>query len=126
MEVLFFEGESHLPRVLLDKENNKFEISGHSLPEDVHAFYMPVIQWLDEYIQSPNENTEVVMKMVYFNTASSKMLYEIMEKLEELNNNGHDVKIIWHYAEDDEEMEEAGKEYEEMVDVPFEFISYQS
>lgn len=124
MEIIFHEGESNLPRVILDKEKNKFEISGRSLPEDVHAFYSPIIKWLEEYIQSPNENTEVIVKMVYFNTASSKMIYEIFEKLATLYKRGNKVKIYWYYADDDEEMEEAGKEYEDMVEMPFEFISY--
>jgi len=124
MEIIFHEGESHLPRVILDKENNKFEISGHSLPEDVNAFYTPILNWLDEYIQSPNENTEVTIKMVYFNTASSKMLYDVMDKLYTLYEKGNKVKVLWYYADDDEEMEEAGKEFEDMVDIPFEFISY--
>lgn len=124
MEIIFHEGEKQLPRVILDKENNKFEISGHSLPEDVYEFYSPIIKWLDEYIESPNEKTEVTMKMVYFNTASSKMLYEILSKLTILYEKGHKIKILWYYADDDEEMEEAGKEFEEMVEIPFEFISY--
>jgi hypothetical protein len=124
MEIIFREGGSQVPRVILDKENNKFEISGHSLPEDVATFYQPILNWLDEYVKTPNEKTEVILKMIYFNTASSKMLYEIMSRLSMLKEQGHSVMIKWYYAEDDEDMEEAGREYAEMVEIPFEFISY--
>jgi hypothetical protein len=63
---------------------------------------------------------------VYFNTASSKLLLDILMKLEEIHEAGHDVLIRWHYPEDDEDMEEAGEEYSDIVDVPFEQVSYSS
>ena len=46
-------------------------------------------------------------------------------KLEELHENGNDVLIKWYYPDDDEDMQEAGEEYAEIVDVPFEQISYE-
>jgi len=47
-------------------------------------------------------------------------------KLEELHEKGYDVLVRWHYPEDDEDMEEAGEEYAEIVDVPFEKVAYSS
>jgi hypothetical protein len=35
---------------------------------------------------------------------------------------GHKVMVRWHYPEEDEDMKEAGEEYAEMVDVPFEMV----
>jgi hypothetical protein len=124
MEIFIRQGGAQVPKVILDKEKNRFEISGHSLPEDVFSFYNPILEWLDNYMKSPNENTEFVLKMSYFNTASSKMIYEILNRLSILYENGHNVRVKWYYADDDEDMEEAGKEYAEMVDIPFDFIPY--
>ena len=45
-------------------------------------------------------------------------------KLEEMHEDGNEVLIKWFYPEDDEDMEEAGEEYADIVDVPFESISY--
>lgn len=118
------EGENQLPRIVLDKAKGHFEISGQSLPENVHEFYSPVIAWLDEYGKSPNPKTEVTFKMEYYNTASSKMLFAILEKFDEIFKAGHDVKIFWHYDQDDEDMLESGEDYADLVKVPFEFISY--
>ena len=59
-----------------------------------------------------------------FNTASSKLLLDILMILEEMKDNGHDVLIKWHYPEEDEDMEEAGEEYADIVEVPFEQVSY--
>ncbi len=125
MEIIFNEGKAQLPNVILDKEHNKFEISGQSIPEDVISFYTPIIEWLDDYIASPNENTDVALKMVYFNTASSKMIYEIIRRLDDLYCNDNKVRVMWYYAEDDEDMEDTGKKFEAMFTVPFEFIGYE-
>lgn len=122
MDVIKIMGTDDTPTVILDVANDLFEIAGRSLPEDVAAFYNPIIEWMDKYNQSPKVKTVFNFKLVYFNTASSKMLLDILMKLEELHNAGKDVVVRWHYAEDDEDMKEAGEEYADIVDVPFEQV----
>ena len=124
METIKIQGTEDTPKVILDKEKDILEISGRSLPEDVASFYEPVLTWLDEYAQDPNPKTIFNFKLVYFNTASSKLLLDILMKLEEIHEAGNDVLIKWHFPEDDEDMEEAGEEYADIVDVPFEQVSY--
>jgi hypothetical protein len=126
METIKIQGTEDTPKVILDKEKEILEISGRSLPEDVASFYEPVLTWLDEYAQDPNSKTIFNFKLVYFNTASSKLLLDILMKLEEIHEAGHDVLIRWHFPEDDEDMEEAGEEYADIVDVPFEQVSYSA
>jgi hypothetical protein len=123
MDVIKILGTDDTPTVTLDAGNNIFEISGRSLPEDVAAFYNPIIEWMEKYNQAPLAKTIFSFKLVYFNTASSKMLLDILMKLEELHNAGKDVVVKWHFSEDDEDMKEAGEEYADIVDVPFEQIS---
>jgi hypothetical protein len=124
METIKIQGTEDTPKIILDAENEVMEISGRSLPEDVSSFYEPVINWLNEYAEKPNKKTVLNFKLTYFNTASSKLLLDILMKLEEMHEKGHDVLIRWHYPEDDEDMEEAGEEYADIVDVPFEQVSY--
>lgn len=114
------------PKVILDPDNGVFEISGKSLPEDVTSFYEPILSWLDTYAESPLEKTEFSFKLIYFNTASSKALLDVLMKLEELSEAGNEVLVKWYYPDDDEDMEEAGEEYAEIVDIPFEQISYDA
>jgi len=124
METIKIQGTEDTPKIILDKENELMEISGRSLPEDVSSFYEPVLNWLNEYADNPNKKTIFNFKLTYFNTASSKLLLDILMKLEEMHEKGLDVIIKWHYPEDDEDMAEAGEEYADIVDVPFEQISY--
>jgi len=124
MEVISITGAQDTPAVLLDRENGKFEISGKSFPADVGQFYKPILDWLEEYAQNPIPKTVFVMKMDYFNTASSKVILDILYKLEDIAGDGHNVEIKWYYPDDDEDMKETGEEYDEIVDVPFELIEY--
>ncbi len=121
MDVLEIKGTEDTPTVKMDKAANVIEISGRSLPEDVATFYKPVMDWIDVYIGEPNDHIDVNFKLEYFNTASSKMLLDILLKFEPIADN---VTIKWYSHEDEEDIEEAGKEYEDIVEVPFEFIKY--
>jgi hypothetical protein len=112
------------PGIRLDATNDIFEISGRSLPEDVVKFYKPILDWLDEYAQSPNENTVFNFKLSYFNTASSKIILDILMKLEGMHDDGKNISIKWHYPSDDEDMMEAGEEYADIVSVPIEMVEY--
>jgi len=124
MEVIDIQGTDDTPNVILDKDKGKFEFSGRSLPEDVNLFYEPILEWIDGYAEAANDSTEVNIKLEYFNTASSKIILDLLLKFEEIVEAGNDVKIIWHYHEEEEDMLEAGEEYADIVDIPFDYISY--
>jgi hypothetical protein len=124
MDAIKIKGTEDTPNVILDAAENNMEISGRSLPEDVSSFYGPILNWLTEYSKNPNQKTIFNFRLVYFNTASSKLILDILMKLEELNKKGNNVVVRWYYPEDDEDMQEAGNEYADIVEVPFEQISY--
>jgi len=124
METLRIEPTDDCPLVILDQEHQEFRIEGKSLPEDVLDFYQPVLNWLAAYQEKPLSRTVFNLKLSYFNTASSKLLMDILLIFEEMVEEGHEVLIRWHSLRSDEDMQEAGKEYEEMIEVPFEHIIY--
>ena len=120
MEIINLEGTEDTPKIILDKTNKIFEISGRSLPEDSAEFYQPVLDWLNEYTKKALPETIFVFKLEYFNTASSKLILDVLTVLEDIEN----IKVHWYYYEDDEDMEEAGEEFSELVDVEFELKPY--
>ena len=124
METLIIERTEDSPQVILNTTDNILELSGRSLPEDVNTFYEPVISWIEEYAKNPMENTVFNFKLTYFNTASSKVILDILTQFEEMIEEGHHVLVRWHFPNEDEDMQEAGEEYADMVDVPFEMVSY--
>jgi len=122
MEPLTIAATDESPGVSLDKDLGKFLIFGKSFPEEVRRFFDPVLLWIEEYIKSPNDETLFEFRLEYYNSATATMLLEILYLLEKIIEE-HDkkVKIIWNYLEEDDDMLETGKEYSEMIQVPFEF-----
>ena len=45
--------------------------------------------------------------------------------LEAMVEDGKDVLVKWFSLNSDEDMQEAGQEYDEMVEVPFEHLTYE-
>ena len=122
MDPLYIKASEDTPKVLFDPLREIFEISGRSLPEDVNHFFKPVVKWLEDYFKVPNEKTVLVLNLNYFNTASSKILDEIFSYLDDKVSDGFDVEIKWYCGEDDEDIMEAGYEFSENVDLPFEVV----
>jgi hypothetical protein len=120
IETLHLEGTEDTPRIILDKKNGVMEISGRSLPEDSTEFYKPVLDWIEQYAKNPNPSTDFVFKLDYFNTASSKLILDLLYALEDIKG----IKVTWYFNEEDEDMEEAGQEFSELVEIPFEFLTY--
>lgn len=107
------------PTIIMDKESGVFEIKGVSLPLDGKDLYMPVLDFLDEYVKAPNKVTLFVFNLKYFNISSSKMFLFMLYKLKELYDAGNSVVVIWSY--DDNDILEAGEDFQHMVDIPFQF-----
>lgn len=122
MEPIFIESTPKTPLVKFIPEKGIIEIKGRSIPENSIEFYKPLVDWLDEYARNPLAKTLVNVQLEYFNTSSSKCILDVFKKLETIHKSNHEVTINWYYEEDDEDMLEAGEDYESIIKVPFKMI----
>ncbi len=125
MENLMLEGSAKTPKVSFIAADGSLELKGRSIPENSIEFYKPLNSWIDEYGTSPKSITSVDIKLEYFNTSSSKCILDLFKQLEKLNNGDTEVKINWYFEEDDEDMEEAGEDYQAIIDLPFNMIEIE-
>ena len=125
MEILSIEGAAKTPTVNLNPETGTIEIKGRSIPENSIEFYKPVVDWLEEYGKGPKEKTNVNIQLEYFNTSSSKCILDVLKKLESIAKAGNDMVINWYYEEDDEDMLEAGEDYQSIIKIPFKMIEIE-
>ena len=133
MEKLIIEPTSNSPSVILDPENDKFEFSGESRPENVRAFYLPVLEWLEKYCSeisgksksSGTTTREFSFNLEYFNSTSAKFILDIYKILSSIHSDGKDILVKWHYEEDDVDMLEVGMEMSRMSKLPFEYIKIE-
>lgn len=125
MEKLTIEGTPKTPTIKFDPETGKLLIQGRSIPENSIEFYKPLVDLLEGYTSAPKENTKVDIVLEYFNTSSSKCILDVFKKLEKIKSNGSEVIINWHYEEDDEDMLEAGEDYQAIINIPFKMIEIE-
>lgn len=125
MRSLIIDGKDDTPMVILDKQENKFEITGKSLPEDVTEFYGPIFNWLEEYVRDPHDETVVEMNIEYFNSASHKAINQVLEILAQLQKAGKKILIKWYFLREDDDMLESGHDYADLTGLNFEYIGYE-
>ena len=122
MEKLVIEGSAKSPSVDFNSETGTLALKGRSIPENSIEFYKPLNDWLDTYSSAPREKTTVDVRLEYFNTSSSKCILDFFKRLEKVNQGSSVVHINWYFETDDEDMEEAGEDYEAIVGLPFKII----
>lgn len=100
-------------------EKGELKISGRSLPEDVHKFYDPLINWVKNLVTT---KVKLDLKLEYLNTSSTKKLLNLLIALDD-NQFVNEIVVNWYYEFDDLEMEDLGEIYQdEMKRIKFHFI----
>lgn len=95
------------PEINFNVDSGMCSIEGESFMENAKEFYKPVNEWLIEF-NKENPKTKITLKieLSYYNTSSSKAIFELFYLLQKFQEKGADVEIYWFYNLDDKEMEE--------------------
>jgi hypothetical protein len=133
MEKLIIEPTLNSPRVILNPVDNHFEFSGESRPENVRNFYMPILEWLEQFAETisgkgPASNDgplEFRFNFEYFNSTSAKYILDIFKVIQSIHSGGNKVQVKWHYEEDDEDMYEVGMEMSRMSGLTFDYVEIE-
>lgn len=126
MDNLIIEGSNHTPDVNFNSDTGTLALKGRSTPENSIEFYRPLLEWLDQYeANAKTDKTTLKIQLEYFNTSSSKCILDIFKKVNALYKAGLNVNVNWYYEEEDEDMQEAGEDYSDLLDVPFEIIELE-
>jgi hypothetical protein len=123
MDKLIIQAKNNFPYTHLDPQTGILEFKGKSSPENAHEFYEPILNWLKEYSKKPAKITVLEIYLNYFNTASSKNIFYMLRIMQSIAESGNTVKIKWMYDKNDSDLLEAGEDYSQIVEAPFEFIS---
>ncbi len=124
MENVYIQGDDKRPTVILDKDKGLIQIEGRSLIEDSEKFYLPIVEWIIEYLKDPKPDTTVNFKLEYFNTSCSKWLITITKQLKKLYEKAPNTTINWYY--EDEDVLEYGEVIRELVDIPMNMIPIET
>ncbi|MEM9340875.1 MAG: DUF1987 domain-containing protein, partial [Bacteroidota bacterium] len=85
-------------------------------------FYNPVFQAIRDLAKSNVLKIVVDFQLEYFNTSSARCIFLMLKELKDLAVSGKNVNINWHYEEADEDMLETGEDFEELIEMTFNYI----
>ncbi|MBV6644436.1 MAG: DUF1987 domain-containing protein [Cyclobacteriaceae bacterium] len=125
MEKIFIEPTRVTPLINFDPDEGILEMRGRSSPENSIQFFQAVIDNLDEFAKSGNGELTANLAFEYFNTSSSKCLFDIFKKLSKIEESGKTITINWFYEEGDDDMMEAGEDYSDLLDLNFNFLEIE-
>jgi hypothetical protein len=77
---------------------------------------------MKEYIHQPQESTVFECEMDYFNTSSQKYMVDIFKMSNQLFKNGKQIKIVWKYSKEDEDMKLIGEQFQNLINFPIIFL----
>ena len=118
MEPLIINPSNETPEVILDPEKALYSIKGHSFPEDVSKYYMPIIQWFKDNAKNIKHQICLRLDFDYINSASTKILMDIFHVLEEeTKDSENEAAIYWLYDEDDNDNLDQGRFYEKLLNI---------
>jgi hypothetical protein len=121
MENLIIKRENNTPKIEF-RTDGELHIEGRSVPENPIGFFEPIINWVDDFrLQSPKK-VNLYVYLEYFNSGTSKLLLKLLKQMERMRYSGTDVNLYWYYNENDQDILEAGQDYETIVKLPFRFI----
>ena len=125
MAPIKIEGTPKTPSVNFEESAGILALRGRSIPENSIEFYKPLIDWIDRYSRTAQQATVLRVQLEYFNTSSSKCILDLFKKLEQVRSAGNDVSVLWHYEAEDEDMLEAGEDYQAIINIPFKMIQIE-
>ena len=111
------------PEVDFNPAEGVLMLKGRSLVEDSESFYLPLVEWIQKYIDDPKEGTVIDFKFEYFNTSCSKWLITITKELKVLYEKDPSTQINWYYEDDD--VLEYGEVICDLVDIPINMIDME-
>ena len=114
MNDILLEQSENTPKVIMNQAKGLIEFEGKSYPENTFSFYRPITEWLKYYFNNNiNENklTTVNFKFSYFNSATTQIIFEILDIFQD--SNLRKIKIYWFYDKENKNGLEDYEDYSE-------------
>lgn len=119
-------GRFDIPEVSLNYKTGICEFTGESYPENSPDFYAPVIEWLNQYMFVEKKPIQVDFKLYYFNTSSSKALYDLLMMFKKYQDEGGKIIINWYCESDDIDLLEDVEDFIISTNIKINVIKYEN
>lgn len=120
---LSLEATQYSPAVKMDWQKGLIQMSGESYPENTYEFFAQIIAWLECYLASGVAPLLMELQLSYLNTSSIRAMIDLFDLLQEANDGGRDVRVVWLYDNRNPRASELGEEFKEDYTFPFDILA---
>lgn len=116
------------PAITFDPSTQVLRIIGKSYPEDLYAFWQPVIDRVNALMATQDEIFSLDFELTYHNSGSARVIINFIKEAERIaQTNGKHISVIWRYDPEDEQSKEQGEDYQDLCSlVRFEMRAEES
>jgi len=101
------------PYILIDEEKSYMRFDGRSFHENVVEFFKDANDWLDTYLVKDFGTFTFDFEMNYFNSSTSKLLHNMLTKMDKCASDEKKVIVNWITTEDNDIIIECGEDFQE-------------
>jgi hypothetical protein len=101
------------PYILIDEEKSYMRFEGRSFHENVVEFFSDVNAWLDTYLAKDFGTFTFDFEMNYFNSSTSKLLHNMLTKMDRYASDEKKVIVNWITTEDNDIIIECGEDFQD-------------
>jgi len=101
------------PYILIDEEKSYMKFEGRSFHENVVEFFSDVNNWLDAFLKKDFGSFTFDFEMNYFNSSTSKLLHNMLTKMDKYASDEKRVIVNWITTEDNDIIIECGEDFRE-------------
>ncbi|WP_121628349.1 DUF1987 domain-containing protein [Poseidonibacter antarcticus] len=112
MENFIIKETKYTPEVNLNLNEGVMNIKGNSYPENTLEFYDPILNILENFFKNTvNKDIILNIEIVYFNSSSSRVFFEIFDLIEDFSHSLNFV-INW-ICHNNDEVTKIGEDFKE-------------
>lgn len=121
-KLIYVKETAETPRILLDASRMLVDIRGRVISDSNNKIISHVQDWISKNEKQFEKGINLNISLEYFNTYNSKTILDLFKQTESIFLKSKNAVINWVYEKDDEDLLEAGEDYQAIVNVPFKFI----
>ena len=110
------------PLIRIEPATGKFLMQGVCIPEDGPGFFGSIITQYTESIALLNVPGVFRFDLKYFNSSSLKGLYMLLKRIDDLSNDGKDLRVEWVMDKNDEDSAGPADMLSSMIGIPMTLV----
>ena len=113
------------PYVLIDEEKGYLRFKGECYSENTVEFFKKITDWLTVYLRGSFPMLTFDCELEYFNSSSSKLLYNMLMAMDKAASHGKKIAVNWYAEADNDIIIESGEDFQdELKHLEFNLIKH--